>query len=150
MIEHNLPKTHYYDACNDIYYHYVTKMIPPCEYDTYVIARQKYLNNIQLNEDEEIAIVFTSSYYAAVIRSTYKLFVKKLNYQPFEFWNATIKFAIFHSIWDQRFVEFFSQPEIKKMVKKTLNPGWTPIGLCGCNWPALRKKLEKWCEEVAN
>lgn len=126
----------------DYFSHY---LLPPGFEEDFIEVKLKYFSGIPLSDADIGTVVTTSSYYAAVLRTAYKHFVKERDTAPRDYWDTVVNVFLYSGIWSKEWRTLLNSRKGTKLVKNTLLPQWTPIGLCGTNWSTLQKMLEFWC-----
>ncbi|HWP97161.1 MAG TPA: hypothetical protein VN426_09945 [Syntrophomonadaceae bacterium] len=130
---------------HDIYDYFSQYLMPPGGYEDFTEAKLRYLSGGSLSEEDARTVVATSAYYAAVLRTAYKRYVKEQNIAPDDYWDTIVEVFLNGGIWSEQWRKFFKTPLVLNYVKGTLFPSWTPIGLCGTNWSTLQQMMEFWC-----
>lgn len=123
-------------------------LTPPGGYEDFVEAKLKYCSGKPLGEYDILIVVTTSSLYAAVLRTAYKRYVKDNDVEPKDYWETVVAVFSDTGIWSEDWRRALKSPVGAQMVKDTLHPAWTPIGLCGTNWRTLYQMLEIWCSRL--
>jgi hypothetical protein len=130
---------------HDILEYLTSYLTPPGGYESFVDAKLKYSAGAVLSEEDVKVVVTTASFFAGVLRTAYKRFVKDEGIDPKEYWNTVVIVFKNSGIWSNNWRKVFKSPKGAALVKDTILPAWTPIGLCGANWRTLYQMLEIWC-----
>lgn len=96
------------------------------------------------NDDDREAFIMLASYWSALLRRAYRIFVKEMGYEPSKYWNAFIQCFVlrntllFHEQWKGRLDD-----EFKRMINKTSNPKFMMRMFTGMDWSHLKEELER-------
>lgn len=120
----------------------------PGGYESFAEAKLRYCSGKPMSEYDISIVVTTSSFLAAVLRTAYKRYVKDNDISPQDYWDTVVTVFSDSGIWSEDWRKPLKSTLGLQLVKDTLHPAWTPIGLCGTNWRTLYQMLEIWCSRL--
>ena len=98
------------------------------------------------NKDIIKTIVLKGNYNGAVLRNTYRKYVRKIGFETAVFWDAVVKVFIIQGVWRFDLIKVIEHKDFIEAIRKTNEPEWTKVGLVGTDWRILKRMCDEFCE----
>lgn len=119
---------------------------PPIYDSEYRVVKYKWVWNVEwVGDKEELqTIIAVGSYYASVLRNTYRRFIWLRGWDPRTFWDAVVKVFMWSGIWDANWEQLCREEKFKELAGEKYE--WVKMGLLGGSWKKLKTMCEDYCK----